>query len=273
MIDCTILIMTFNEEYNIRRCLDSLVGEFTRICVVDSHSTDETLEILKEYPTVEIYKNTFLSWADQRNWLFEKAKVSSAFTCFLDADESFKPALVHEIDSLVTQNTADIGRFHVQNIFMGKIIKYAYGHPSITRLFRTSLSPHYSSEGAREYIAVQGKEVQFITPLWHEDLKPVTSWLYKHISNAKREAVHLGDPDKAIIQGTIKSFIRVNIWLRLPIFVRPFLYFVYRYFLRLGFLDGKPGLVYCFFQALSYQLMISTLLHESLRDGIDNKPY
>lgn len=255
--------MTFNEEDNIRRCLDSVVGDFARICIVDSYSTDETLRIVQQYPSVEIYENEFKSWGIQRNWIFSHADVSTEFVCFLDADESFEPNLVREISTLVTENSADVGRFHVQNKFMGRVIKYAYGHPSITRLFRTKLSPEYTSEGAREYVAVQGKEVQFATPLSHEDLKPLKSWLTKHISNASREADYFNDSNKIVSGGSLKNFIRVKIWQRMPIFFRPLLYFFYRYIFRLGFLDGKAGFVFCFFQALSYQVMISALIYES----------
>jgi glycosyltransferase involved in cell wall biosynthesis len=263
MIDCTVLIMTYNEESNIEKCLKSLIGNFKRICIVDSYSTDETLRIIKEYPSVEVYENEFESWGVQRNWLFCQANVSTEFVLFLDADESLGPSLVREISDLINTNTADVGRFHVLNKFLGREIKYAYGHPSITRLFRTSLSPEYTSEGAREYVAVLGVEVQFVAPLLHEDLKPLKSWLRKHINNATREAEYLNGSKKIESGGSLKNFIRVEIWQRLPIFFRPLLYFSYRYFFRLGVLDGTAGFVFCFFQALAYQMTISAMIYES----------
>ena len=263
MIDCTVLIMTFNESHNLDACLNSVVKRFRRICVVDSFSTDNTLEIASSYPEVEIFKNQFESWGSQRNWLFQAANIKTEYVLFLDADEIISDPLAKELEQELKKNEYDNAKFAVKNIFLGTWIKYSYGHPSIVRIFRTSTSPYYHSEGAREYPTINGKQVYLKNPLIHRDNRPIEEWFKKHISNAKRESEYLinisSDSTK---NNSLKDFIRNKIWVNLPIFFRSFIYFIYRYILRGGFLDGKAGFIFCFFQAYSYQNMISTFIYQ-----------
>jgi glycosyltransferase involved in cell wall biosynthesis len=265
MIDCTVLIMTFNEEDNIKECLDSVSDSFKRVCIVDSFSTDDTLKIAADYKDVDIYSNEFESWGLQRNWIFKKANVTTKYVLFLDADEVISQSLNDEIACCIEAGKMDNAKFYVKNIFLGKWIRFSYGHPAIVRLFRTSSSPSYTAEGAREYPDIKGTQVVLQNPLIHFDRKPLDVWLTKHISNARREALYLLEQSGESTNNTFKSFIRNNIWVRLPIFFRSLLYFLYRYFLKLGFLDGAPGFIFCFFQAFSYQNMISAFIYEKKR--------
>lgn len=273
MIDCTVLIMTFNEERNIKYCLDSVVGKFKRVCVVDSFSNDNTEEIIRTYPSVEVFKNQFESWATQRNWLFQNSNVQTEYVLFLDADELISNDLFTELDNVLGSRIFDNIKFNVRNIFLGKVIKYSYGHPPIVRIFRSSCAPYYQPVGAREYPVFMGKQFYLKNPLMHQDHRPIEDWFRKHISNAKREAQYIIDNSQEPTSNkTIKDFIRNNIWVNLPIFFRGLLYFFYRYILKGGFLDGKPGFIYCFFQAYSYQLMISTLLYANkVADHLKNE--
>ena len=263
MINCTVLIMTFNESRNIKKCLDSVAGKFERVCVVDSFSTDHTIEIIKSFEDVEIYFNKFDSWGTQRNWIFNESNVQSDYVMFLDADEIISESLRCELTEYMQIAKMDNARFSVKNIFMGKWIKYSYGHPSIVRIFKTNSAPEYRAEGAREYPRINGNQVFLKNALIHCDNKPIEEWFLKHISNAKREASYLTEERTASNnESSLKSFIRNNIWIYLPIFFRPLIYFLYRYIIKGGFLDGHAGFIYCFFQAYSYQNMISTFIYE-----------
>lgn len=267
LIDCTVLIMTHNEEANISCCLTSVVNRFKRICVVDSGSTDNTIQIIKMFSGVEIYHNTFESWGAQRNWIYNEAKPGTKFVLFLDADETLSQDLSSEIDDFCKRDMFDIGEFCVSNYFIGKEIRFAYGHPSVKRLVRVSINPLYHSEGAREYPLFNGCSYLFESPLRHEDLKPLKSWLLKHVKNAEREADYLINHKKSDLITGPKAIIREHIWKNIPIFLRPIFYFFYRYVVRLGFLDGVPGFVFCFYQAYVYQMMISTLIFDEHSRG------
>jgi glycosyltransferase involved in cell wall biosynthesis len=263
MINCTVLIMTYNESHNIAACLNSVVDKFERVCVVDSYSTDNTLEIIKTFKNVEIYNNEFESWGTQRNWIFKNANVKSDYVLFLDADEIISDLLAKELSHVLKKNEIDNAKFAIKNIFLGKWIKYSYGHPAIVRIFRTATSPNYHAEGAREYPTIKGKQFFLKNALIHCDQRPIEQWFQKHISNAKREADYLlNEAPNANSNKTIKDLIRNRLWIKLPIFLRSLLYFIYRYIFRLGFLDGTAGFIFCFFQAYSYQNMISTFIYE-----------
>jgi len=260
MIDCTVLVMTYNEEANIDKCLTSIVGKFSRICMVDSSSDDKTVSLAKNYSQVELFTNQFTTFGEQRNWLLKAAAVDTKYILFLDADESISDSLANEIACLTERGQADFASFPVQNIFLGRVIKYAYGHPNVYRLFRTSSSPTYVTEGARDYPIKIGIEEKLKNHLLHEDRKPLEVWLQKHILNAQREAAYILDDNKSEYDQGFKTFIREQVWFRLPVFMRPLIYFFYRYILRGGILDGSPGFIFCFFQAYSYQTMIAAFV-------------
>jgi len=266
MIDCTVLIMTYNEEANIDKCLASIVGKFSRICMVDSFSDDKTVSKAKNYPKVELFTNEFKTFGDQRNWLFKVAAVKTKYVLFLDADESISDSLANEITAVTEYGQADVVSFPVENIFLGRVIRYAYGHPNVYRLFKTSRSPTYVTEGARDYPTRVGIEEKLKSPLLHEDKKPLEIWLQKHILNARREAAHILGGNKAEYDQGFKTFIREKVWRKLPMFLRPLIYFCYRYILRGGFLDGYSGFIFCFFQAFSYQTMIAAFVFKKKKD-------
>jgi glycosyltransferase involved in cell wall biosynthesis len=266
MINCTVLIMTYNEAANIEKCLDSVVDVFSRICLVDSSSDDETVPLVRKYKNVEIFNNKFYTFGQQRNWLFNTASVNSEYVLFLDADEIITTELAKEIETLVQLGDADFASFPVENKFMGKVIRYAYGHPDVYRLFRTSASPTYVTEGARDYPSKFGVQCKLESPLLHEDLKPLDVWFSKHILNAQREVSFLKKSKTSEYNQGLKTLIRDKVWINIPLSLRPLIYFIYRYIIRGGVLDGYPGFVFCFFQALSYQTMVSTLLYMHKRD-------
>ena len=118
MINCTVCIMTYNEEENIAFCLDSLVGRFQRICVVDSFSTDNTKKIIQGFNQVELFENKFFHWASQRNWLAKEAKAQSDYILFLDADERLPLSLIKELEIVLSEKIPDCGEFNFEHHFL-----------------------------------------------------------------------------------------------------------------------------------------------------------
>jgi len=266
----TVLIMTQNEEENVKYAIESVINDFDQIIIADSYSSDKTVELCKQYPLITIYQNKFEGWANQRNWMLTNCNIRNEIVFFLDADEYVIPQFIDELKRIIKSDThfESIYLF-IRYIFLGSNLKYAYGHPKIKRIFRkTDLS--FTGAGAREYANKEGVAFSMQTHLVHHDRKPIAYWIEKHNRNADREAIHYQERERTDFSYTstlpwrlrTKILIRNSIWNRLPLLVRPFLYFVYRYIFQLGILDGRPGLIYCYLHAFWYQSLIDIKILE-----------
>jgi glycosyltransferase involved in cell wall biosynthesis len=276
MLPITILIMSYNEEANIGFTLKSVIERFSQVIVVDSFSIDKTVEVCEKYPQVEVYHNLFTHWADQRNWMLDNCTIKNDWVFFLDADESINEKFHEELILKFSEINDDITSIflHKDLYFLGQRLKYAYSHPKIRLIFRKD-GLRYHAEGAREYATIDGKSLEVTTALIHEDRRPFDFWVRKHINNAEREKKlyfeKLNDKTTQNYEGLplalrIRKYIRNNIWSKIPLGLRPFINFCYRYFIKLGILDGRAGLIYCLNHALWYEMLIDIKILETLRD-------
>ena len=269
----SVLIMTQNEEPNIAQAIDSVINAFDEVIVVDSFSTDATIEVLHRYPSVRVFQNAFVNWAVQRMWMIKNCNVKNEFVFFLDADEYVELPFVFELKTLL-ERPGQFDAVLVQPLyfFLGSPLRHAYGHPGVRRIFRKQIV-NFHGQGAREYSDNSGNEVVMTQPLMHRDLKNIDSWVIKHIRNADREAEYAIEQSRRkdwenlnvgrlTIPIRIKLLIRNRIWGKLPLFVRPVLYFGFRYFFQLGFLDGRKGFAYVVMHALWYPMLIDAKLLE-----------
>lgn len=267
-LDVTILIMTQNEEENVEFAIKSVINNFEQVIVVDSFSTDRTTEICKKYSKLEIYNNKFISFSEQRNWILNNCKIRNEIVFFLDADEYVNWEFIQELRNIIESNIPfDSIYLTPKYIFFETHLKYAYGHPKIRRIFKNSKLV-FTGEGAREYANKEGISLIMKTPFIHYDRKPISSWIDKHNKNSDREVASYfrNNPiENSVIPIAlkIKMWIRNSIWNRLPLLLRPSLYFVYRYFIQLGFLDMRPGYIYCYLHAYWYQSIIDIKILEA----------
>ena len=276
ILPISVLIMTQNEESNIKYALNSVINRCDQVIVTDSYSSDGTIEILKKFPKVEVYENDFKSWADQRNWMLNNCNIRNEIVFFLDADEYLKAEFFDELGVIIYSGSKfDSIYLNSHYIFLGSYLKYAYGHPKFRRIFkRSQLS--FTGSGAREYANKDGIAIEMKTPYIHHDRKPIAYWIDKHNSNAEREAnlFWQGDfIDYSFIQKLpwklkLKNLIRNHLWNKLPLLVRPFLYFTYRYIFQFGFIDGRAGLIYCYLHAFWYQSLIDIKIIEKKQGNI-----
>jgi glycosyltransferase involved in cell wall biosynthesis len=270
----SVLIMTYNEEVNIKYTIESLIGRFNQIIVTDSYSEDKTCQICADYHEVELYSNKFEHWATQRNWILNNCKIKNEWVFFLDADESINLKFFKELkNKFENELSDDISSFFLKKdlYFLNKKLKFSYSHPKIKLIFKkTNLK--YQAEGAREFAISEGNSLEIKTPLIHKDRRPFDYWIIKHINNANRECEHylnhknnknpLRGPNNLNFGLKVRKFIRYKIWNKIPLGFRPVIYFLFRYLIRLGFLDGRPGFIYCVNHALWYELLIDTKLLE-----------
>jgi len=265
----TVLIMTQNEEANIRFAIESVKDRFDQIIVTDSFSTDKTAEICKDYKEVEVYEHRFEGWAEQRNWMLRNCNIRNDIVFFLDADEYIEEDFVAELRNILGSGV-DFDAIFTKSylIFLGKRLKHAYGHPKMLRIFKKE-GLYFKGEGAREYAFTRGHKYLGMKILfYHEDHRGIDFWIQKHLKNAAREAeLILGterplDVSPNTLKLKVKLWIRRNVWNKIPLMIRPFIYFTVRYFFQFGFLDGKEGFIYCFLHAFWYPMMINIKIWE-----------
>jgi glycosyltransferase involved in cell wall biosynthesis len=263
MIDLTVVILTKNEEKNIGWALESIFGWASSIIIVDSISSDKTEEICRSYGC-EFYKHEFENYAKQRNYALEELAIKSEWIMFLDADERIPPELREEISIKLSQNPIEAGFYIKRKTFwMGTWIRRGYYPIWILRLFRKGKG-YCEDRTVNEHIFVNGRTGKLKNAFIHEDHKPIDEWITKHCRYADLEAQEIfkarmqpsGIKRSLRDQPGKKRWLRYNVWRRLPILVRPFIYFGYRYILRGGFLDGRPALAYHLMQGLWFPALI-----------------
>lgn len=270
----SVIILTYNEEVNIRVCLESVKDLTDEIFIVDSYSTDKTLEIAREY-TDKIYQNTWVHWAHQRNWALDNLPLQTDWVLFLDADERLTPELRQEIAITLQAKKLEVQGYYIKRnfYFLSRWLKHGgYKKDYILRLIKKNQARSVGS-GAREYVTITGNIGLLQSYMIHEDKKDLSFWIDKHNKLAILEAQELlvkkTDPisnysseKKVTIEHARRIWLREKIWVKMPLFIRPFFYFIYRYVVQLGFLDGKAGLIYCFLHGLWYPFLVDAKYYE-----------
>jgi len=273
----SVVILTFNEEKNLAQALDSVIHWAHEVVVLDSFSTDDTLKIAARYDCA-VFQNAFEDYAKQRNFAIEKLPIASEWILFLDADEWIPRDLANEIVARISGDPVENG-FNIKRrfIWMGRWIRRGYYPTWILRLFRRNAG-RCEQRSVNEHLVVDGVVGYLDNDFVHEDHNDLGLWIIKHDRYATREAAEmlLFDQLRPSSTETIaarlwgsqaerKRWVRHHVWNHLPPLVRPFLYFLYRYLLLGGFLDGRAGFVYHFMQALWFPLLIDAKYLEMKR--------
>lgn len=265
----TAIILTFNEELHIARCIKSLVHHVDHIYVIDSFSTDNTVSIARDLGAVVI-PHHFTNHSAQFNWSLSNIGLDHDWILRVDADEYLEVprniSLVHFLDSLLPSVS---GVQLIRSItFMGKRIKFGgVGSLPVVRLFRFG---HGLCDGRLmdEHIVVDGDIADSCFKLVDDNLKGFHFWVSKHNNYASLECIASIDPPPEFVSGKLaplvafKHYIKNNFYNSFPLLFRPFVYFLYRYVVRLGFLDGVRGFVFHLFHALFYRLLIDVKVAE-----------
>jgi glycosyltransferase involved in cell wall biosynthesis len=282
VIPLSVLVTTRNEEANVERCLKSVHGFADQIFVLDSESTDGTVEIAGRYAEVQTLAydhSRIIPWIFQ--WGLDNLPLRNDWVLILEADQAVTPELKEEIAALLARPDGvreDGFYIHRRQIFRGKPLRFGgYGGKVLLKLFRRSRSGLDPVEqDTRVY--VRGPVGRLRAPLeeWNVKEDAIQFYLQKHLRYAEafaREEFErrrggipwktaprlLGTPDERILW--MKS-----LYYRMPLFVRPMLYFLYRYFFLLGILDGKTGFVFHFLQAFWFRLIVDIRLEELLKE-------
>lgn len=268
-VPVAVIILTWNEEVNIRRCIQS-VGWASQVVVIDSGSTDQTISIARSLGA-ETIENPWLGYSGQREFALRLPQLLHDWVYFVDADEWVSPELAAEIDEQL-RSPASAGFAHrFRIVFQGRWIRHCgwYSGSWIVRVMdRRHARFDYNAVGERAHI--DGRVCRLTNDIVDNDLKGLAPWLRKHVHYAELEAERRARPHSLRQQLSIlqdpgysgrksRTVLKEIIFPRLP--ARPVALFAYMYILRLGFLDGIPGLRFCFYHAW-YQAVVSSLQAE-----------
>ncbi|MCA9885257.1 MAG: glycosyltransferase family 2 protein [Anaerolineae bacterium] len=268
----SVFILTFNEEANIAQAIASLENRVEAVFVVDSGSTDRTVEIAESMGATVLH-NPWPGYSKQVNWALENCPFPTEWVLRLDADEYITPELADEFAQVLHSAPDNISAYYIKRrfYFMDRWIRYGGYYPIwIVRLIRHGKAYCEDVAFNEHFIVTEGEISRLQQDMIHEDRKGLQDWLLKHVKYARleserrqREAVEPDNKREAATSSARKTWMRKNIFLRMPLFLRPLLYFIYRYIFRLGILDGIPGLIFHFLQAFWLHFYVDSLLWES----------
>ena len=273
----SVIVLTFDEERNIERCLQSLAGWAGEIYVVDSGSSDRTTEIAGRY-TEHVVDHPFENYSRQRNWAQDELPLLHPWVLHVDADETVSPELAASIRTFLLSpraeqlNGAMVCR---RTIFMGRWIRHGGHYPVFhLRLFRRALGRCEDRLYDQHYI-VSGPVTRLEGDLIDVFTEDLDLWTRKHLRWAEAEARELsrtrtadGGQVRARLRGSPierRRWLRGVLFARSPLFLRAFLYFLYRYVIRRGFLDGVEGLIFHFLHGCWFRFYLDARIWEAAR--------
>ena len=280
MIPVTLIVTTRNEEANIEKCLRSAHGLVDQIFVIDSKSEDDTAAIAGRYAEVINlpYEHArIIPWIYQ--WGLDNLPIRNEWVLILEADQVLTAELCRELEACFARSEITERGFYIRRVqvFRGKQLRFGgYGSKYMLKLFYRAAG-ELDTEESDTRIYVNGPLGKLQAPIMEENLKEdsILFYLQKHLRYAeifareeaerrrgrapwKVKPAFFGSPDQRILW--LK-----RLYFRLPLYVRPFAYFFYRYFILLGFLDGKEGSIFHFLQAFWFRLVLDIRLEEILK--------
>ena len=263
-MDITTIILTKNEEMNIQAAIESAKQISTRILVIDCGSQDKTTHIA-ESAGAEVYFHEWPGHAKQFNWALANCEISTTWVFRLDADERISEDLAKEIKEKIHNTTVDGYEMRWRIYFMNKWIRHGGTHkPYFLRLFRYGKG-RVEEKLMDEHIVVDGVVEKLTGDLLHYDYKGLDAWLTKHIWYSNLELA-MYEEQLEMTGGNIEQKRKRRLYYRLPIFLRAQLYFWYRYYFQLGFLDGREGEIFAFMQAYWYRYLVDAKIYEKTKD-------
>lgn len=272
-MNLAVIILTKDEELHIERALASVEGIAERCFVVDSGSTDRTLALARSKGAT-VLRNPWLNYATQFNWALAQLPEGTDWVLRLDADEIVTASLRQEIMTRLRSISADVDGIYISRSmkFLGGEIRFGGLFPiRVIRLFRHGRG-RCEDRWMDEHIIVHGPTAEFSGEIVDDNLNSLTWWTQKHNFYASREVVDLLNlefgfmPRETVAavrggqQAGIKRWIKEVVYAKLPGGLRVFLYFFYRFFVRLGFLDGREGRSFHILQGFWYRYLVDAKL-------------
>jgi len=277
----SVIIPVRNEAHNLRRCLEALrnVGE---VYVIDSQSSDATIEIAREFGAKVVQFHYQGGWPKKRQWAMDTLNFAYDWILLLDADEVMTPELEAEIAKAIRDVRVAGHRICLQMYFLGRALRHCDANFWKLSLFRRGKGRYecrlkdqnasMADMEVHEHVVVDGGTADLKHPLIHHNVESLARYIQKHdeYSNWESRVLAQGEAASGELQPALfGTQAQRRRWLKLRLFGlpgSPVLLFLYRYLFRFGFLDGVPGLIYCGFQAVQ-MFHTKAKLYELKRDA------
>lgn len=260
----SVVIAVRNEAKNLPRCLQALQN-FDEVYVIDSQSTDDTVEIARSHGAQVVQFHYRGGWPKKRQWAMDTLPITQDWILLLDADEVLTPELAKEISVAIQNPKIDGYSIVLRTWFLGRALRH--GDISLWKLalfrrrkgrFECRLKDQDASMAdmeVHEHVVVEGTTVRLLNPLIHRNVESLSRYIQKHdeYSNWESRVLLERRPDAEMPPSLFGTQAQRRRWLKRKLFAMPgspVLLFLYRYVLCFGFLDGVPGLIYCGFQAV-----------------------
>ncbi len=277
----TLIVLSYNEEIHIARCLSRIAPHVERIVVIDSFSNDATVALAKAHGA-EVLAHAFKNHADQFHWGLEAAAPTSEWVMRIDCDEYFEEAAWPALSRLLPTLTPEVTGVEVRRkfIFRKKWIRHGRYYPvMLLRLWRNGAAEMEQRWMDEHMTLIRGRSVLLEGgDLVDHNLAGVDAWTAKHnryATLAMVDAINREHPlfeeDRRVAQsGGVAArnrYLKNSVYGRAPLYLRAALLFLYRYVFRLGFLDGRIGFVFHVLHGFWLFLLIDAKIDEA-RDFI-----
>jgi len=272
-IKITFILLTYNEQHLIVDCLDSLEGIPAHIFVVDDHSTDGTPAILEERG-IQYIQHKFINYSQQRNWAQANVPFDTEWVFHLDADERLTPELrawlLREFPK--EQTSYDAFLFPRRAVFMGRWIRHGGHYPNNyhARLYKKDVGKCEEKAYDQHFISSGKEKIIYKKDIINILTDSLDKFIHAHNKWATQEALGIisrNNPGevKAKLGGNPvqqRRWLKNNVFGKVPLFTRSFMYFFYRYIFRMGFLDGKEGLIFHVLQGFWFRFLVDAKVYE-----------
>ena len=274
MIDITTIILTYNEEIHIRRCLENASRFSKRIIVVDSPSTDKTAAICADFCNVDVYVHKWPgNQAQQFNWALQNIPINTEWIMRIDADEYLTDELIDEVQDNLPQLSKSVSAvvLPLGRAFLGKLLKHEEA-ATMVRIFRKGKAIYDDSLMDEHLKILEGEIIAFKNKFVDDNRNSLSYFIDKHNKYSDKEAIQLLDAELDLYSSTINADAdycdevqemkkKKARYAKLPLFWRAIAYFFYRYLVQKSFLDGKAGFLWCFFQGLWYRMLVDAKVY------------
>lgn len=282
--DLSVIVLTFNEQKHIKRCLESITEISEKIYIVDSGSSDDTIQIAESFG-VNICHNKWVNYANQLNWAIQNLPIETQWIMRIDCDEYLTKDLIYEINDKLKFVETDVNGLYIKRrvIFLDKWIRYGGYYPIwLLRIWRNNTGV-CEEQWMDEHIKLShGNTLKLKNDLVDHNLNDLSWWTNKHNNYATREMIDLLNMKYNFVstntvypklfgkQEERKKWFKLK-FVKQPLFFRPILYFIYRYIFLFGFMDGQKGFIWHFLQGLWYRFLVDAKIFEAYCKAGHNK--
>lgn len=274
MLDLTIIILTYNEEKHIERCLKNAFRLARTVIIVDSFSTDRTVDIAQSLGA-HVVQHEFVNHSAQLDWALGNVAIDSEWVMRIDADEIISSELEDDIRNRLPLAASNINGFQVLRYvcFDDKLIRFGGFSHWVLRIWRKGKAQVEQRWMDEHMILQDGVALNLKGKFIDHNLNGITWWINKHNNYATREAIDLlslkynfsiggSTSGKLTTHSRIKRWLKENFYAHLPLGVRSFMFFAYRMIFRLGILDGGRGFAFHFLQGFWYRYIVDFKIKE-----------